>query len=245
MKKLFCAFVCVVFSVSAIAGNKKEKVAYYGPEQNSFAISFSAVPVVNFVGNMFNGTTKQTFGEIGGSSFAGFDGTTLDVKYYVSDRVGLTAGVGFNCLTSTSFRYEHGSNEVLEGTAKSSQNDLMFTFGFQYLMRPGCRLQPVLGARLMCMSGNNVRKTDDLKDSQNDSKYGDPSFAFGAIGDLGVEYFLSKNVSFSAVANLGVYKETNKEKVKSNSDDYVKKTSASSRFATGNLGGNIAFNFYF
>ena len=148
MKKLFCAFVCVVFSVSAIAGNKKEKVAYYGPEQNSFAISFSAVPVVNFVGNMFNGTTRQTFGEIGGSSFAGFDGTTLDVKYYVSDRVGLTAGVGFNCLTSTSFQYEYGSNEVLEGTAKSSQNDLMLHSVFSILCVLVAVFSPFLGLAL-------------------------------------------------------------------------------------------------
>lgn len=245
MKKLLCAVLCVMFSFSAIAGNKKEQVSYYGPEQNSFAISFSAVPAINFVGNMFNGTTKQTFGTVGGQSLSNFEGTTLDVKYYVSDRVGLTVGVGFNCLGMAEFEYTTDTSDDIASKDKAADNKVMFTVGAQYLMRPGCRLQPVIGARLMYASENSIAKFDDKDDDRNDYKVGEPSVAVGAIGDLGVEYFFAKNFSLSAVANLGLYSITNKVKEKSDTEDIARKYSTTSGFVTGNLGGNLAFNFYF
>jgi hypothetical protein len=253
MKKVFFALVCAMLSFSAIAGEKDEAV-YYGPQQGSFAVSFSALPVVNFVGNMFNGTVKQTFNTNFGLQENFFDGSTLDVKYYVSDRWGITIGAGFNCFKGTAFGYstEAGKENELVSKNISAERSVMLTLGAQYLLRPGRRLQPVLGARLMYAFNNNVSKGVDMVLTDQTAKESSPTSVFGIIGDLGVEFFFCKNVSLGAVANLGLGCTAKKEKYNgpdpSKPDERLneaRKTSSSSAFATGSIGGNLSLNFYF
>lgn len=253
MKKVFFALACAMLSFSAIAGEKGEAV-YYGPQKGTYAVSFSALPVVNFVGNMFNGTVKQSFDTNFSLGSEFFDGSTLDVKYYVSDRWGLTLGAGFNCLKNTGFMYstEEGKENKVIGKGINADRSVMVTLGAQYLLRPGCRLQPVLGARLMYAFNNSVEKAVDKEEPKNNIKTGAPTSIFGLIGDLGVEYFFCKNVSLGAVANLGLGYTVDKVKYNGpdpkNAEDKLnetKKTSAKTMFATGHLGGNLSLNFYF
>lgn len=253
MKKVFFALVCAMLSLSAIAGEKGEAV-YYGPQKGSFAVSFSALPVVNFVGNMFNGTMNQTFETDFSLQNNFFDGSTLDVKYYVSDRWGITLGAGFNCGKGTIFGYSQEQDKKGDLISKSitAERSVMLTLGAQYVLRPGCRLQPVLGARLMYAFNNEVDKFVDKVESDNNTRESAPATVFGIVGDLGVEYFFSKNISLGAVANLGIGRVVNKTKYNGPDPDKPEeklketiKTSASSVFATGHLGGNISLNFYF
>lgn len=253
MKKVFFALVCAMLSFSAIAGEKGEPV-YYGPQKGSFAVSFSALPVVNFVGNMFNGTVEQAFDTDFSLQNNFFDGSTLDVKYYVSDRWGITLGAGFNCSKGTLFSYsqEEGKEDEVVSKDINADRAIMLTLGAQYVLRPGCRLQPVLGARLMYAFNNEVEKFVDKVESNNNTKAGAPSAMFGIIGDLGVEYFFSKNISLGAVANLGLGRVVNKTKISGpdpvNEGERIKETvkvSTSSMFATGQIGGNLSLTFYF
>ena len=244
MKKLIISIFCVGLSLSAIAGDK-DKDVYYGPQQGSFAVSLSAKPVAHFVGNMFNGTTDQTLEELQGTSSDIFDGTTLDIKFYPSDYIGLTVGAGFNCNSRNIFNYDYNDNEDIIGKQTEKNTDVMLTLGAQYLIRPGARWQPVLGTRLMCMFGNEVEKYTDYDNDSNNYRNGSPDFAIGLIGDLGVEYFFTKNFSLSAIADLGLYHSTSKVSVNSDDDSYSKKLSSNTGFVTGMFGGNIVLNFYF
>ena len=252
MKKVFFALVCAMLSFSAIAGEKGEPV-YYGPQKGSFAVSFSALPVVNFVGNMFNGTVEQAFDTDFSLQNNFFDGSTLDVKYYISDRLGITLGAGFNCVKGKSFGYsEEGDENKLVSKDILSDRSILLTLGAQYVLRPGCRLQPVLGARLMYAFNNEVEKFVDKVESDNNTRESSPTSMFGIVGDLGVEYFFCKNISLGAVANLGL--GTSVSKFKSNIPDPENagerlketiKTSATSFFGTGYIGGNLSLTFYF
>ena len=258
MKKIIVSILCVGLSFSAMARgtdgyyfndeDEYTEVAeqvYYGPEKGSFAVSFSARPILNFVGNMFNGTTNQSMKNITGSSAGLFDGTTLDVKFYTSDNLAFTVGAGFNCGSKSTFQYDSSDKNDLDVKKTDKDSDMLITVGAQYLIRPGKRLQPVLGARLACMFGNYATKYNDYDNNNNDYSNGSPSFGFGIVGDLGVEYFFTKSVSLSAVADLGLYHRTQKSTKTSSGDKHNNKVSSSTDFMTGKLGGNLILSFYF
>ena len=258
MKKIIVSILCVGLSFSAIARGtdsyyyddeeeyvEVEEQVYYGPEKGSFAVSFSARPLLNFVGNMFNGTSNQSLKNITGSNSGLFDCSTLDVKFYPSDKLAFTIGAGFNCGAARNFQYDSSDNNDLDSKKTDRDSDVLITVGAQYLIRPGKRLQPVIGTRLVGMFGNDVTRYNDYDNGKNDYSTGSPTFGFGIVGDLGVEYFFSKSVSLSAVADLGLYHKTTKSTMTSSDEEYNKKMSSSTDFMTGKLGGNLILSFYF
>ena len=244
MKKILAVALLAVLSLSAMAGNDNEDV-YYGPQAGSFSISFSALPVVDFVGNMFNGTQHQSFDGLTGPSTNVFEGATIDMKFFTSDRFGVVVGAGLNCFSQKRFQYESVPDDEIIAQTKNGVTDIMLTFGAQYVIRPGRRLQPVIATRLVYAFDRDVEKFTDFDNKEYNYKEADPSSMFGLVMDLGVECFLSKNISLSAYADLGFYTTSNKEKMTSESEDYSKKISSSAAFGTGMLGGNLALNFYF
>lgn len=175
MKKIILLALLSVFCFTTLARNQygndydyvyryeseseKEKV-YYGPQAGTFALSFSALPVVNFVGNMFNGTSNQSFDGVSGLGSSFFDGTTIDMKFYTSDRLGFVLGAGFNCLSKNNFSYK--SEDELSSKSKDVTNQFMLTLGAQYVTRPGSRLQPLVGTRLLCAFDNEAEKYNDM-----------------------------------------------------------------------------------
>lgn len=256
MKKIISMALLSVFCFTAFAGNQyidnydynpePEKVkVYYGPQAGTFALSFSALPVINFVGNMFNGTTNQSFDGLSGVGSSVFDGTTIDMKFYTSDRLGLVLGAGFNCLSKSSFGYGANSDDVVTSKARELSNQFMLTAGMQYVTRPGSRLQPVVGTRLLYAFRNESEKFNDKDNDRNDYKESSPTNTVGLVLDLGVEYFLTQSISLSAYADLGLYASVSRIKKSSDTEDYSKKSSARTTFGTGQLGGNLALNFYF
>ena len=243
MKKIILAVFCTMLSSAAFSKEKNENT-FYGPEKGTFAVSFSAMPIINFVGNMFNGTTRQTFEGVKGQGSYIFDGSTIDAKYYVSDRIGLTFGAGFNCTSSRVFSYKSMEEDAVSKSTEGN-NEVMLTAGAQYVIRPGRRLQPVIGASLLYVFANNVNKHKDFENKDNDRMSSSPSNAFGAVAELGVEYFVCKNFSLSAVADLGLYHVAGKRTYKDNDEDYSAKVSSSTKLVSGQLGGKLSLNFYF
>ena len=254
MKKLFTlALACSLFTVNANAQTE----TYYGGEQGSFAVTVGADPVINFVGNMFNGNLQNSLEGLG-AELAG--------KYFVTDNFVLNAELGINNSKSTSFVYGNYEEEK-DVTSKSTVADNSFSLGIgaQYLLRPGKRLQPFVGANVLYGRMNSYTldksfgfKNDWTEQFDETSKEAYPTNVFGLQANLGVEYYLRQNISISASLDLGVYTATQKTVSKFETDDrdtynkeaieamnYAYKTSKGTFFGTGLMNGNIAFNFYF
>jgi hypothetical protein len=92
---------------------------------------------------------------------------------------------------------------------------------------------------------NESEKFNDKDNDRNDYKESSPTNTVGLVLDLGVEYFLTQSISLSAYADLGLYASVTRIKKYSDTEDYSKKSSARTTFGTGQLGGNLALNFYF
>lgn len=264
MKKLFSlALVC---SVLFIGTANAQTETYYGGKKGSFAITVGADPVINYVGNMFNGTQDNSLSNLGG---------TLAVKWYTGNQFALKAGLGFNNYKYTDFEYNPEDDDYKEIISKKTEGsrNFLLSIGAEYHFRPGRRMQPFIGADIFCGRENEytVSKDYDAKYEEEDrwgdsyevrqydaiAKNSEPINTFGAVVNLGVECFLSKNISISAALDLGVKSSTYKTISKFETDDrdisnkeiealnYKIKTGRSTVFATGLMNGNIAFNFYF
>ncbi len=253
MKKLFLlALVCCLFAVGTANAQNEN---YYGAQKGSWAVTVSANPIINFIGNIGSG-----------DNYLNNLGATLGGKYFIGDKFALTAGVGFNNYNNTYFYYEN-IEDTEEVTRKKINGDKNFSFnlGAQYNLRQGKRLQPFLGASIMYERGNisttyKAYEYDEngvIEQYNGKGKESYPTNTFGIIANLGIEYFIGKNVSISAALDLGVKTSTNKHVQKLETEDpdatkeyidsqnYKEKISKNTTFGTGLMNGNIAFNFYF
>ncbi len=247
MKKLFIIVSFMLVSLSLSAGNDKADNAdvYYGGQEGDFSLSFNALPVINFVGNLFNGTTNQSFSGFGSVNPSVFNGTSLSAKFFASDKMNIVVGAGFNCLSNKSFDYDENHINK-ESVSITGSNEFMFMLGANYLIYPGKRLQPIIGANLVYARANkNFQKVDDKEYTNSDTSNKTPQNTFGMIANLGVEFFFCKNISMSALLDLGLTSATSKVKVDNWDEDYSYITSKQNKFMTGRMGGNLAINFYF
>ena len=86
-------------TVSAKDGKEKKDVSEYLPEAGDFAVSVSANPFINFVGNIFNNTVNQTIGTFGGDPYnvGGINQPRVSIagKYMLTDELGLRVNLGW------------------------------------------------------------------------------------------------------------------------------------------------------
>lgn len=99
---LLIASLCsAAVTVSAKDGKEKKDVSEYLPEAGDFAISVSANPFINFVGNIFNNTVNQAIGTFGGDPYDVVDinqpapAVSIAGKYMLTDELGLRVNLGW------------------------------------------------------------------------------------------------------------------------------------------------------
>ncbi|MBO5921616.1 MAG: outer membrane beta-barrel protein [Bacteroidaceae bacterium] len=260
MKKLF--LLVLTCSLFAVGTANAQSETYYGGKQGSFAITFGADPVINFVGNMFNGTQDNKLSDLGG---------TLVAKYMLGDQFAIKAGVVFNNAKMTNLTYNPEDKDYKDIINKETEGSREFqlNLGVQYNFRAGKRLQPFVGADLFYGRMNSEYSINEDFDTRYEDEWGNeyeqydayekkssPINAFGFVANLGVEYFLGKHVSVSAALDLSFISYNKKEVSKFKTDDrdytnaeidarnYNIKTIKGSGIKTGLMNGNIAFNFY-
>ena len=257
MKKLFLlALACSLFAVGTTNAQNEN---YYGGQKGSWAITVGADPVINFVGNMFNGTEDNNLYNLGG---------TLAGKYFVGDKFAVTAGVTFDNLKNKNFTYNPNDEDYKEVINTYSEGNRYFALnvGAQYYFRPGKRLQPFVSANISYGRTNydytvnkdfEYKEEGDIVQYDETMKVSSPVNIFGCAANIGVEYFLGKNVSISGALGLSVRTSTYKNIQKFDTDEpeatkeeinalnYNIKNSKRTSFGTGLMNGNIAFNFYF
>ena len=240
---LFC---CGIMSISHMSAGEspKDDVKYFGTKENGFSLSVGAIPALNFVGNMFNNTENLSFSGFGNTYNSSFVGDMLSVSYFIKDDISLTMDVGINRNKNKKNSYDDKDN--VETIQVTGSNDFIIKVGANYLLRPGERIQPIIGASLMYgLANKNFEKVDDQTEVNADFNHTYPSKMLGIVCNVGVEFFICKNVSISTLADLSILKKKNKSKVDDWDENKTTINSVQTTFSTGQLGGNIAFNFYF
>ena len=239
---LFCGFM----SISDVNAEEvpKDNVKYFGTRSNGFSLSVGAVPALNFVGNMFNNTENLSFPGFGNTYDSSFKGDMLSVSYFIKDNISLTMDIGLNRSKNKNNSYDDKDNK--ETIRTTGSNDFIVKVGANYLLRPGERIQPIIGTSFMYgLANKNFEKVDDRTEVNADFNHTYPSKMFGIVCDMGIEFFISRTISISALADLSIVMKKNKNKV----DDWDEKkttlNSVQTTVSTGQLGGNLAFNFYF
>ena len=256
MKK-FILTVAAAALVVVSASAQEEK--WYGSKQGGFAITMNANPVLNYVGNMFNGTQNNSVQEFNGVD--GFNGgVTITGKYFLKDNLALDLGFGVNNNYNVTNNYNDNSDrEKLTSYGRHATTAFQVKAGAEYRLFPGKRLQPIFGAAVFYQhtnAWNFTKVTDgDNKDktiyNNTISAAGGATNAVGLIFNVGVEYFIIPQISLGANIDLGVARrwvkatQENELTPDDKSVNYARVSSKNLNFATQKFGANVTLNFYF
>ena len=254
MKKIFMALAALAVFTTA---NAQTQEKWYGSKEGGFAITFNANPVLNYAGNMFNGTQNNRFSDFNGvDNFVG--GVSMTGKYFLKDNLALDLGLSVNDNYDVTNNYDD-AQDVEKVTSYGRQATTAFAVkaGAEYRLFPGKRLQPLFGAALFYQHTNawNFTKITD-GDNKDKTTYdntinGGATNAVGVIFNVGVEYFIIPQISLGANLNFGVAKRWARESV----DNKPEGEGAAKNFShirtkttwlkTDNVGANVSLNFYF
>ena len=242
MKKFSILLVALVFTVNAFAqeNDKNGEVnmmskrgEYILPVEGDFALGINALPMVNYFGNLFNGTAGNS------ASFRTFTHSlnlrttpVLFGKYYLTDKSAIRAGLLIGVYNETNRENVMMNQQIpdpkvtVTDVKKSTETDL--GIGADYLMYRGKgRVQGFYGGGISV----NYTKTKatynygNLITTEFSSPYwydfvagtttsggtrilsqsGDRSIGVVLSGVVGVEYFIAPKISIGGEFRLGLY----------------------------------------
>ena len=258
MKKIFMALAALAVFTTA---NAQTQEKWYGSKEGGFAITFNANPVLNYVGNMFNGYghngNQNSLSEFNGvDNFVG--GYSLTGKYFLKDNLALDLGLSVNDNYNVTNNYDDAQDqEKVTSYGRQATTAFAVKAGAEYRLFPGKRLQPLFGAALFYQHTNawNFTKITD-GDNKDKTTYdntinGGATNAVGVIFNVGVEYFIIPQISLGANIDLGVAKRWTKATQENEltpddkSVNYARISNKRTNFATQKFGANVTLNFYF
>ena len=258
MKKTLMILAAVMVFTSANAQDEK----WYGSKEGGFAITFNADPVLNYAGNLFNGTQNNKLQEFNGVD-GWFQGTTITGKYFLKDNLALDLGFGFNNNYNVTNRYNAEDKEKVTGFERKTGTNFAIKVGAEYRLFPGKRIQPIFGADIIFKHDNDwtFNKFED-KDAEkaagvagadgetNTTYYGNPSNTLGLMLSSGVEFFIIPQISLGANLNFSFgktweRKSQNIDPEPATNKDYTRIEVKTTKLRTANLGANVSLNFYF
>lgn len=158
MKKLLSIIAVGLVSFMDISAQNDGK--NYLPEQGDVAFGVNVKPILKYVGNVFNGSTSNELGNLGGEPVSGkeFESEILpDVsvmsKYMISDSWGIRANVGLMFRTDMDRQYVQDDKNVmlnpfdetkLIDQKNTSKNGMSMMLGAEY-RKGDNRIQGVWG----------------------------------------------------------------------------------------------------
>lgn len=244
----------------AIAMTVSAQDKWYGSKEGGFAITFNANPVLNYVGNMFNGNTNN---RVDNDKFTGvdtdnnlFSGTTITGKYFLKDNLALDLGLGFNNKYKVTNAYAGEDVDKVTSYDRATTTAFQLKGGLEYRLRAGERLQPIFGADVIFQHTNGwtYKYYEEDVNGHKSGEYdysGDPTNALGLMLNAGVEYFIIPQISLGANLQFGAAKywtwhsEDNKPEGEGVNKNYSRITTKTTWLKTANLGANVTLNFYF
>ena len=166
MKKFISVIAFSLMALVSINAKSNDSTKVYLPQKGDFAIGVNLNPILNYVGNIFNGTTNNKLDNFGGESVVnGFDeyqkGITPDIsfmgKYMITNTFGLRANIGFMVENKQTNAYVQNDKAVAlnpfdESKLIDSKNyvrsgmNLMFGTEFR---KGNKRIQGVFGAGIL------------------------------------------------------------------------------------------------
>ncbi len=192
------------------------------PQAGDWAIGFNANPLINYVGNMFNGSTGNTFN----SAFINSTGSAANAiygKYFIDANTALrgsfrlrTASGTSNVLTDTNTI--NSNPAYITDEFKASGGAVVLGFGIEK-RRGHNRLQGYYGGEaLITLGGTTPNLTNTYEVALDSASIADgyvnngrvltskagSSFGVGARGFIGAEYFFAPKISISAEYGWGV-----------------------------------------
>jgi len=179
------------------------------PETGDWALGFDAAPLLNYMGNMFNGNTGNTMNASWDNQNMAITGKSFkdaNTAYRASIRIAM-ASSSSTTLTDTSSTAEPS---YIEDVASASANAMVFGGGME-LRRGHGKVQGYYGGEaLITLGGSGTSNTYglDISDtnpfSRNVSTKTGGMFGFTLRGFVGVEYFIMPKISIGAEYGWGL-----------------------------------------
>ena len=178
MKRILGVSLALVFSAASFAQNEQiqnKNGVDMMPVSGEWGVGMNALPVINYIGNAFNGNTSNTF--MGGNKFVNYwAGNTLFGKYMLSDDNAVRAQFRIGQYNWTYNNYVFNDragnpDSLVMDTYVSRSTDINIGAGYEF-RRGKNRLRGIYGGELMFMHSSGVN---------TDFSYGN---AFG-IGNQG------------------------------------------------------------
>ncbi len=162
MKKL-TLFASVIFLGSSVFGQLQNKNGVnILPEKGEYALGINAVPILNYIGNIFNGNTNNQFA--GQSKFVNFfSGQSIYGKYFLADNKAIRANfrVASSDFNNSNLVFDvNGSlpSDKVEDKFSRSQTTIQLGGGLEF-RRGSSRLQGYYGAEAMLGFSSGVKTT--------------------------------------------------------------------------------------
>lgn len=221
MKNYILLFALLVLPITEAASQETEQKLYV-PEKGDYSIAVDVPPVLNYVGNIFNGTNNNQIGDISGkpvtSEIEGFniDNIAPDVsimgRYMYTDNFAFKANVGLMMRTNTSREYVKDdiasvndplTNSKLIDRRNIKRNGLSAMLGCEY--RKGSkRLQGVFGAGVILGFNRSATRYNYGNEMTAINQYPTSSWNTYTSGYRTLVNKSSSNFFFGAAASAGV-----------------------------------------
>lgn len=174
-------------------------LAYSQEQQNALpntAVMFS-----------FNGFKLNPFSTADDTLIGGFG-----IKKFLNDQTALVAGVGFSRLSLSQFVDEDYTDY------KESVTQLSFLLGFQKYLTSRKRVTPYVGGNFGFGKASFKQEPIRLKENGTERESTFSSTAIGFSGVFGLEYWLSKSISFAGEYGFGWSRATSKSEDKTENE---------------------------
>lgn len=231
MKKIFSLLLAASVAVLSLSAQETEKKQYL-PEEGDWSIGFDAKPILNFVGNVFNGATNNELESFGGEPSLTDNGPTVSLmgKYMLTDNFAVKANLGVlvKSVNNASYIQDDAatildplSNNKVADYTSSKERGLSLMAGVEYRVGKK-RIQGVFGGGLLLgvksnvvkySYGNQMTDINQHPTVANNSvwagnyrtlkEFSDvPNFYAGLVGTAGVEFFVAPKVALGAEVSL-------------------------------------------
>lgn len=157
---LACTSVGSFVQAQETTETPEKPIKIYTPESGDLGLSVDILsPVMNYVGNMFNNNTNNTFPtSFSSPDFAGTGNVAIIGKYFVYDDFAIRGGISINSNVATTysnvrddadFAADPTSVKLVKDQRIVTNNDMFFLLGAE-IRRGNNRLQGFYGVQAIC-----------------------------------------------------------------------------------------------
>lgn len=222
-------FTAALFAVSAVSAQTGEITSNRGEnwlsQDGDWGLTFQADPLLNFAGNLFNGTSNNggvglwsPFGSMGANNAATENGFAIGGKKLIDANTAYRGMIrlGFGSVKATSLEQQAGQADPNVTVENSVKNGFMgIDLGFGLEKRVGStRVVGVYGAMFNIGFGSNKTTYEYGNALSNDytngfaprptEEKGGSTFGLGLNAFAGVEWFCAPKISLSGEYTWGI-----------------------------------------